>query len=82
MNLIIDCSHFSGTDLDMEVVAYACNNYGFTYPDDYKELSSEEWQWLADEALEWMDGIARNSGYCYIIEDNSLYMDDYEELSV
>ena len=80
MNLIIDCSAFSGTDLDMEIIAYAANNYAFV-PEAFEPGDSEAIQYEAEAALEWMDGIARNGGYCYFVEDNSLYMDSFEESS-
>ena len=83
MNLIIDCSAFSGTDLDREIVAYAERNYAFeSMPMETWAEYSEYWQYEADAALEWIDGIARNGGYTYFIEDNCLYMDSYAELSL
>ena len=81
MNIVIDCSSFSGTELDMSIIAYAATNYAFV-PEPFNVADSEEIQYEADEALIWMDSIARNGGYTYFIEDNCLYMDSYAELGV
>lgn len=85
-SIIIDCSHASGTDLDREIVVYAEVNYGFEPQpfDENDSLSwSEYWQWEADSALEWIDGVARNVGYTYYVDENCLFMDDdYAELSL
>lgn len=81
MQIVIDCSAFSGTDLDMAIVEYAKRNYAFV-SEPVEAGDSEGWQYEADEALEWMDGIARNGGYTYFIEDNCLFMDSYAELGV
>lgn len=81
MNLILDCSAYSGTALDQDIVAYAEINYAFvTEPKESWVDDSEYWQYEADAALEWMDGIARNAGYTYYTEDNCLWMDSYAEL--
>ena len=83
MNLVIDCTQYNGTALDMAICAYAANNYAFVIEPNTNHLEdSEYWQYEADEALEWMDGIARNGGYTYFIEENCLYMDSYAELSL
>ena len=78
MEIILDRSHFSGTDLDRDIVAYAETYYM------YRGLSpemddSEGWQFEADEALMWMNINEEENGQYYMIDDNSLYLAKYGE---
>lgn len=76
--LIIDCSHFSGTDLDMEIVGWATAVYG--YPEVSLPMDdSEGWQWEADQALEFLNDEEYKNGRYFEIEDNSLFLVDGDD---
>lgn len=72
--IILDCSCFSGTDLDRDIVAYAEWHYMYRLEDEPEWDDSEGWQFVADEALMWMNSVEEESGRHYEIEDNSLFL--------
>jgi hypothetical protein len=78
MQIIFDDSHFSGTDLDRDIVAYASMHYMYRY--DMPEWDdSEAWQFIADDAMDWMNTVEEENGQYYMIDDNSLYLAKYGE---
>ena len=77
--LLIDRSHFSGTDLDIAIVEYAEKYYDYQMEKPLSVEDSEEWLWEADEAFEFMDGIEHEKGNFLMIEDNCLFLCDYED---
>lgn len=79
MQCILDRSHFSGTDLDRDIVAFAEAVYMYRLQEDIAMDDSEGWQWAADDALEWMNEIEYENEKVLFIDDNSLYIDDMTE---
>lgn len=78
--LILDRSHFSGTDLDRDIVAYAEYNYLYRSLEPPADMDdSEGWQWEADEAIMWMNATLEHDGKYYMIEDNCLFLVTGEE---
>jgi hypothetical protein len=80
MEIILDRSHFSGTDLDRDIVTYAEWNYLYRIQDNEPEMDdSEAWQFIADDAMDWMNTVEEENGQYYMIDDNSLYLAKYGE---
>lgn len=77
--LIIDRSHFSGTDLDIAIVEYAEKVYDYQMEKLHSVSDSEEWLWEADEAFEFMNDIEQQHGRYFEIEDNSLFLVEGED---
>ena len=78
--LVLDRSHFSGTDLDRDIVTYAQDNFGYVMLEPIADMDdSEGWQWEADEAILHMNAIAYEDGKWYEIEDNSLFLVEGDE---
>jgi hypothetical protein len=77
--IILDRSHFSGTDLDRDIVAYAESQFGYRIFDDNLDWDSEEWQLEADAAFEWINDAVHEMGMYFEIEDNSLFLVSGEE---
>ena len=73
--LMLDRSHFSGTDLDRDIVTFAEWHYMYRIDGDEPEMDdSEEWQFLADDAMIWMNTTEEENGRYYEIEDNCLFL--------
>ena len=79
MQIILDCSQYSGTALDRDIVAYAESNYDYDFQREFAMDDSEQWQWEADEAISFMNDIEFPNRF-YMIEENSLYLMDAEEM--
>ena len=79
MQLVIDDSQYSGTALDRDIVAYAESNYDYDFERGFAMDDSEQWQWEADEAISFMNDIEFPNRF-YMIEENSLYLMDAEEM--
>ncbi len=78
--IMLDRSHFSGTDLDRDIVTFAEWNYMYRIDGDEPEMDdSEAWQFLADDALMWMNMTHEEEGKYYMIEDNSLFLVSEED---
>ena len=80
MEIILDCSHYSGTDLDKMIVDYAESRYMYRLPDYPDPNDSEGWQYEADDALMWMNDIEHDNERYYMIEENSLYLMEMEDI--
>ena len=72
--LILDCSHYSGTDLDKMIVDYAETHYMYRLPNYPDPNDTEGWQYDADDALMWMNTTEEELGKFYEIEDNCLFL--------
>ena len=73
--IMLDRSHYSGTVLDRDVVAFAEEYYQYHTLEPAPEMDdSEGWQWECDEAIMWMNSIEHENDRYYMIEDNSLYL--------
>lgn len=77
--LLIDRTHFSGTDLDIAIVEYAEKYYDYQMEKLHSVSDSDEWLWEADEAFEFMSAIEHEKGNFLMIEDNCLFLCDYED---
>ena len=80
MEIILDRSHCSGTDLDRDIVSYAEARYMYRSPEYPAMDDSEGWQWEADEALIWMNDIEHDNERYYMIEENCLYLMEEEDI--
>lgn len=78
MECILDRSHFSGTDLDRDIVSYAEAVYMYR-GEEIEWDDSEGWQYEAEDALIWMDEIEYDNGKFFLVEDNSLFLVSFEE---
>ena len=75
--IMLDRSHYSGTVLDRDVVAFAEEYYQYHTLEPAPEMDdSEGWQWECDEAIMHMNSILNEKGkqQYYMSEDNSLYL--------
>jgi hypothetical protein len=77
--LLIDRSHFSGTDLDRDIVSYAVDVYGYVPNKNIAMDDSEAWQWEADEALAHMDYMHSENGSYFEVDENCLFLCDYAD---
>lgn len=71
--IMLDRSHYSGTVLDRDVVAYAETYYMYRGLNPEMD-DSEGWQFECDEAIMWMNSIEHENDRYYMIDDNSLYL--------
>lgn len=79
MECILDRSHFSGTDLDRDIVSYAEAVYMYRGDEEIEWDDSERWQYEAEDALIWMDTIEYDNNKYFLVEDNSLFLVGFEE---
>ena len=80
MQIILDCSQYSGTALDRDIVAYAESNYDYDFQREFAMDDSEQWQWEADEAISFMNDMEHHNERYYMIEENSLYLMEMEDI--
>ena len=62
------------------IVDYAESRYMYRLPDYPDPNDSEGWQYEADDALMWMNDIEHDNERYYMIEENSLYLMDMEDI--